>query len=221
MVCSECGAPGVTRASCPSNPDCKNPKMRKHQHGGADTPKLKIKARLKPVKPQTVQKAQSLEQAKKEAKAMFPKDIKMQDEYVADYLNLLMPKVPKGYDGPSMLAKQRQEHAKERRALIEDKCARCLKGINARGSIKDATTWGKVSTLCNDCHREIEGFYHSDLPDNRAGYSKYHHDKAIPVDALASHGSKNGYYNATMYEGAKHWSGVAARRMSELLPKVP
>lgn len=247
MRCSICGAEGVTKQTCPFNPEATNPKPLKHNpvplsskvkakakaSPGTSTavavapPKIKAKI-IKPLpkpKPKAKAKAEakpetssiSIEAAEAEARRMFPGDFETQQEYVTDILKLDMPHVPKD-DEVSKVFLQRKDKLKQTRIAMADRCQRCLTSIKARGMLKDAD-WFTVGHLCAECHQHIGTLYHN--TDFKEPYKRYHRGTELPVDQLITHGAKDGYYNATMYDGAKFWAEAAGRRAIKAFPKVP
>lgn len=239
MGCSICGAEGATKQTCPFNPGASNPKPRKHNASplkaspkpvsgmavAVKPPVKKIKAVIKRPAEQDQSKSKlkpraagiDLDTVSQEAKRLFPGDQATQQQYVADLLSMDMPRAPTD-DIVSKAAKQKQRKIQEKKAMVADRCARCLQAVRARGLVKDHQ-WFGVSQVCEECHRGIGDLYHN--TDVKDPYRTYHRGAAVPVDQLVSHGAKDGYYNGTMYEGAKFWANAAARRAASSLPSVP
>lgn len=223
MTCTICGAEGVTKLTCPFNPDATNPKPQKHNTtragagaavGVAQLPKIKAKLKA----PATPAPVFSVGSAEVEAQRLFPGDLKMQSEYVADMVRMELPRVPVD-DTASKVIQQQQEKLRQTRTTMADRCQRCLKAVSARDILKDAD-WIGVSRVCAECHQLIGALYHDS--DFKEPYNRYHRQSSgLPVDQFLAHGARDGYYNDTMYEGAKFWEGAASRRAVRAFPSVP
>lgn len=185
--------------------------------------KATIPKPVKPIKPVPKQKQkqenESLEniivKAEQESVKLFPKDKKMQKEYVDDaiklHLNMVIPAVP--------------IHYKPITQELKTNCDACYKYIKSRNTIpKDmskAVFYSNMSSFCSSCHNEISKQYNQDVIDNRKRYKKYHRGSTVSVDDIITHGTKGDYFNQTMYDGAVYWANVGGRRFGEELPSVP
>lgn len=245
MGCSICGAEGVTKTTCPFNPSASNPKPTKHNRvpRGADSgpsgagagagagamtaqPKPKLKAKIK--KPSSASASASaasaagatgfnMKQLQQEAEALFPHDPKTQADYMSDYMGVAMPRVPRD-DVVSRAHEEVQRALQQKRAAMAKNCAQCVKGVKLNKMIKDPAHWLNLSRICDACQRDIGELYHD--KNFKEEYKSYHRGN-LPVDQLVAHGSKSGYYNGTMYTGAKYWTDIAARRAGQAMPKPP
>lgn len=246
MKCSLCGAPDVNKSSCPLNPKARNPKPDKHNKKTVAVAKPKpakkpvavTVAKPKPVKkpaaatkPRPVKKpvAKPAVKPKSEpdfsetairaqAKKLFPKDPKKQEEYIADTIRISMPLVP-SHDA---VHKAHVEQVRKRdalRASVRKHCELCHKAIRARNLIKP-DQWHKVSAVCHECFSGIEKLYNSGLPDAKKGYAEAGKGSVVAEDIVAR-GAQNGYYNATMYRGSQRWNEYASKRFGQTLPKIP
>lgn len=240
MGCSVCGANGVSRLTCPHYKpalESGNVKPLKHNavpygatgnSGNMMVPArvgtgtkiaikpltgLKVKAKLK------VRYRDPLRDGEKEAKHMFPGDLKMQQEYVASIMALEMPDVPTG-DIVSQHAKERLDRARDRRMLISSVCERCANLVQRYKSSTDSSVWANISGICGQCKDAIGEYYHGGYDDSK-NYRKFHKGDTVPLDVMMRQGPQNRYYNATMHHGAKHWSEVGIRRSLSNLPPIP
>ena len=236
MGCSKCGAVGVNILTCPwagaKNPNYaghakQNPLAAKPAPVAAKPapvavkpapvaveagPKPKAKAKAKAKVPVEIDPGlefeRKLDAIRAEAKHFYPDDPDIQEEYVADYIRLQMPSVPKNTDPVSKMIKEQE-------MTLTSNCELCLRAIKGNSLIKEPTQWAKVSNVCKTCYEQIAKKYHS----SSAPYKNY--SKSLTVEDIAAHGAKDNYYNATMYHAAKHWSDVAVRRAVQALPNVP
>jgi hypothetical protein len=151
-----------------------------------------------------------------DASRLFIGDPKKQDEYIADVIELNFPSAPRR-DVVADTHRQEKEKRKATRTAMADHCQRCLKAVKYRGALKD-NEWFQVSQLCETCWKGIGNLFHDS--EFTEPYQKYHHGD-LDVDQLIRGGSKNEYYNQTMYDGAKHWAGIASRRGVRAMPSVP
>lgn len=243
--CSLCGAEGVNKTSCPFNPDAVNVKPEKHNKkplpgipipkptagkptstkptAGKPTstkPRINIPASgTVVVKPSTTIKIKKPSKPEKPSKPaqgigyapdIVSEDSAIQAQYEADYLDLTMPKVP---------VKQIPIDKS-----LTDRCSNCVKLINARdkphlwGGRKDYEIYDAIREYCGQCTNMIAEQYKRDLKAGKKRYKKYHIGP-VELSELNKHASKESFYNATMYEGAKHWSNTAAKRSAQLLSK--
>jgi len=240
MSCTICGAVGVTKQTCPFNPNANHPKPRKHNarplpgqgigdHGAAvgvavRPPIQKLKPVLK--KPSV---GQDMGQAaasgvdfnrdavQTEAAQMFPGNIALQNEYVADMFKLAVPRPPQN-DEVSRAQRARMTKIAADRAQMADQCARCLRAIRGRALVKP-DQWFGVGQVCDQCHKGIGNLFHE--KEFKEEYRNYHRGEAVSVDDLEAHGAKGNYYNGTMYKGAKYWADAAARRAGAAMPAAP
>jgi len=235
MTCSLCGAEGTNKSTCPLNPLAKAKNYEKHKVSKAKSgavavavkpakPKSKAvkpaKPKPKAVKPKHVKPAEQeniedvVANAQREAKKLFPKDKKKQQEYVDDVLKLhidmTIPAVPVHYNAIS--------------TDIKTNCDACYKYIKARGKVPKTMTkstfYGNMSNYCSGCRTAIAQQYKQDQIDNRHRYKKYHKDE-LDIDTILAHGNKGEYFNATMYDASVFWGDVAGRKFGESLPSVP
>jgi hypothetical protein len=184
-------------------------------------PKTKIK-----VKPPTEEESEGVTESAyatglKEAKQLFPNNIKKQQEYMADIVALDMP------DVVVLAGDPQREHAKKQKSVIlgkktsiKNKCNLCLRAVNMRNLLgNDTSKWASVAAMCDDCHREIGDFYHSKLPGSEQ-YKTYHKGD-LPATVFIKHGATDDYYNGTMYAGAKYWRDAAMMRSLKSAPTAP
>lgn len=236
MGCSICGADGVTKQTCPFNPYSTSAKPRKHNerplpgqgHGAATAVAVRPPIqKLKPVlkKPSVEGMGQAAASAiefnrdavQTEAAQMFPGNIALQNEYVADMFKLVVPRPPQN-DEVSRAQRARMDKIAADRAQMADQCARCLRAIRGRNLVKP-DQWFGVGQVCDQCHKGIGNLFHE--KDFKEEYRNYHRSEAVSVDDLEAHGAKGNYYNGTMYKGAKYWADVAARRAGAAMPAAP
>ena len=235
MGCSICGADGVTKQTCPFNPDATGPKPRKHNarplsgqgpsSGAAVAVRLQA-PKLKPVlrKPSEIEHGAAStvgfnrDAVQLEAAQMFPGNIALQNEYVADIFKLAVPRPPQN-DEVSQAQRARVAKIAADRAQMADQCARCLRAIRGRNVIKDPVQWFGVGQVCDQCHKSIGNLFHE--KEFKEEYHSYHRSEAVSVDDLEAHGAKGNYYNGTMYKGAKYWADAAARRTGAAMPTAP
>lgn len=249
MGCSICGAEGVTKVTCPFNDQAKNPKPTKHNKApkgqasrpaaasGAMTAPLKLKSKLKKPsasasssssssassKPSSKPSASAssnafdMRQMQQEAERLFPNDPDTQADYVGKYMYLAAPQVPKG-DAIHKEYEAKKRARQQKRDAMAKQCAQCIKGVKLHKMIKDPNQWLNLSRICDSCQRSIGELYHD--KDFKEDFKSYHKGN-LPMDQLIARGPTSGYYNATMHTGAKYWSGVAARRAGDAMPKPP
>jgi len=153
-----------------------------------------------------------------EAAQMFPGNVALQNEYVADMFRLVAPR-PSQNDEVSRAQRARMAKIAADRAQMVDQCARCLRAIRGRNLIKDPVQWYGVGQVCDQCHKSIGNLFHE--KEFKEEYRNYHRGDAVSVDDLEAHGAKGNYYNGTMYKGAKYWADAAARRVGEGMPTAP
>lgn len=191
--------------------------------GGAGAVAVKLKP--KPVKPkqkkqkkehESVQETleEITENATREAERLFPRDKKLQQQYIDDTIGLFikhqMPSVPVKYYAIS--------------DDVKTNCKACHQYIKARGrtpaSMDKLTYYINMKDFCSKCRNAIAEQYKEDQIDNRKRYKTYHRGN-LDVDTIITHGSKGEYFNQTMFDGAVYWADVAARRMGDHMPSVP
>lgn len=232
--CSICGAEGTNKSTCPFNEDAKNPNPTKHNA----TPKSKAKpiatAKVKPVKPVKPIATTKPKPVKPSGpKAPVPtedddpetkyatavayakkhiKDPKKQKEYVADVMGLMLPAVHIDATHPTEV--RARENTKKQKK-VQDMCELCMKAI----SLKDGpgkNKWESIATICEGCYGAIAE-YHTVDPHMRSKYKRYHKGQ-LPLETLKQHAKRDGYFNATMYDGAKYWRDVALKHMIQDIP---
>jgi hypothetical protein len=209
--CSLCGASGVNKSTCPLNPECANPKPLKHKAATAalygpasaatQTP-IKIKVDIKP-KPAAAASPSVV------PPMAFPNDKRMQQEFEADWIRLMLPSVPKTHEAIS--------------AELSDTCQTCHKLIrwNPLTPQDKIKRWLNINSICEKCANLIGDQYKKDISNNTQSRYKQHHKIGTnpSIDEIVAHGTKEGFYNATMYDGARFWSGIALQRAMPAVPK--
>jgi hypothetical protein len=231
--CSLCGSEGTNASTCPLNPNAKNPNREKHPAAAsssaasssvasssvavaAATPKLQLKKKpAASASTASAASAVSVAAISADAKRQFPDDKEMQESYVADMLGLSLPKVITG-DKVDQAHKARMEQIAQEKKGMRDMCAKCLSAIKSRNLHKKAENWFAFANVCEECHRHISNLYHN--PEFKEKYRAYHKGALLPVQTIEKYGAEDGYYNSTMYQGAKHWSDVAGRNAGRALP---
>ena len=219
--CSLCGAPGVNKVTCPLNPQCATPKPLKHNvkvkgkgKASGTTELTKIKVTAKPKTVHVPLPAAGLQQPTPVASASafqppplaFPNDRRAQQEFEADWIRLMLPPVPKTHEPIS--------------AELTDACQTCHKLIRWNPVTPQDKTkrWINIHSICDKCANLIGSQYQRDAVKSR--YKQYHKSGTNPtLDEIIAHGGKESFYNATMHDGARFWSGIAIQRAMPSVPK--
>lgn len=155
-------------------------------------------------------KEPTLNDIRAEAKTQFPKDKKLQEEYVQNWIILSLPHAEKG-GLPTQFAKE----LTIKRQKIDEQCELCRRHIKTRKTLR-YDQWMNLHKVCGNCSDLIGELYTS----HSSTKSSYVHGlKGKGVEDILKHGSEAQGYNATMYHGAKYWKDLAADKY--LLPDVP
>jgi hypothetical protein len=100
-------------------------------------------------------RAPTIDEVKAAAKKQYPKDPKLQEEYVNDWITVLLPHAGKG-GPPEELAKS----IRAKRDKIDEQCTLCRKHIKARAALR-YDQWTNLHTVCSNCHDLIRDLYAS------------------------------------------------------------
>ena len=196
MPCSLCGAEGTNKSTCPFNKlSSSNPSKHNSKPLITDTeePLVPVHASTPvsaslPIVPST--------------KYKYTKE-ELQDMEV-DFLRLSLPSVP-------VIFKPINDN-------IGIQCAHCYNYIKvgAVGSKKqESDFYQNMANYCQNCGNLIAAQYQTDVKNTINRYKTYHSGSTVDLKTILTHGNKDGYYNDTMYKGAKFWSTVGDRRKAQ------
>jgi len=108
------------------------------------------------------------------------------------------------------------------------KCKECLDAIKSRLIYFDKKqAWCNIRQKCGDCRDNIYNQMKSDTVDGSV-HRPYPENKLngnIELDIIQKYGPENGYFNATMLNGARYWFDLASMKevqaLDKILPRVP